>query len=144
MLNGTRSAHSFFEHLDRLFKPTYRPTDQDILRCRQKTTGISETAFHHRGMHYRSVSLSPEVEIRRIDHGAHVARRLQNIRRWRAAERAAQVVGGGRKISRVCVADEGSLVLRVHCFENVTALVFLASLSGYDVRLTALDGLGSC
>ena len=106
MLNGTRSAHSFFEHLDRLFKPTYRPTDQDILRCRQKTTGISETAFHHRGMHYRSVSLSSEVRIRQTGYRAHVLRGQQNIRRWRATERAAEVVSGGREISRSCVADE--------------------------------------
>ena len=35
----------YFAVLDRLFAPTYTPTDPDILRCRNKTTGIIETAF---------------------------------------------------------------------------------------------------
>ncbi|GAA5860877.1 hypothetical protein JCM3774_003172 [Rhodotorula dairenensis] len=77
----------FFDNLDRLFRPNYKPTDQDILRCRQKTTGISETAFDHRGMQYRLFDVGGQRSERR---------------KW------------------------------VHCFENVTAIVFLASLSGYD------------
>jgi hypothetical protein len=39
------SLCSFFENLDRLFDPSYMPTDQDILRTRLRTTGISETTF---------------------------------------------------------------------------------------------------
>ncbi|GAA5991039.1 hypothetical protein JCM10908_006513 [Rhodotorula pacifica] len=78
---------SFFENLDRLFRPTYTPSDQDILRCRQKTTGISETAFQQRGMQYRIFDVGGQRSERR---------------KW------------------------------VHCFENVTAIVFLASLAGYD------------
>jgi hypothetical protein len=48
--------------------------EQAIEVLEETERGASETAFHHRGMHYRSVSLSSEVKIRRIDHGAHVAR----------------------------------------------------------------------
>lgn len=35
----------FYSNLDRLFAPTYRPTNDDVLRVRSKTTGISETRF---------------------------------------------------------------------------------------------------
>ena len=36
---------SFFKDVERLFQPNYVPTDQDILRARLRTTGISETIF---------------------------------------------------------------------------------------------------
>jgi hypothetical protein len=39
------SSDSFFEDLDRLFAKDYIPTDQDILRSRLRTTGITETIF---------------------------------------------------------------------------------------------------
>lgn len=35
----------FYSHLDRLFELDYFPTENDILRVRSKTTGISETRF---------------------------------------------------------------------------------------------------
>ena len=38
----------FFPELDRLFASDYIPTNQDILRARGKTTGISETQFMSR------------------------------------------------------------------------------------------------
>lgn len=74
-------------NLDRLFHPSYVPTEQDVLRCRQKTTGISETTFGNRGMQYRIFDVGGQRSERK---------------KW------------------------------IHCFENVTALLFLASLSGYD------------
>lgn len=36
---------SFFDAIDRISSGSYRPTDQDILRARVKTTGITETHF---------------------------------------------------------------------------------------------------
>lgn len=36
---------SFFKDIHRLFARDYIPTDQDILRARLRTTGISETIF---------------------------------------------------------------------------------------------------
>jgi guanine nucleotide-binding protein subunit alpha len=44
---------SFFENLDRLWSVDYIPTDQDIIRCRAKTTGIVETVFHIGHLTYR-------------------------------------------------------------------------------------------
>ncbi|KAG8835769.1 hypothetical protein FRC17_001163 [Serendipita sp. 399] len=35
----------FYPQLDRFFDPSYRPSDQDILHCRARTTGINETVF---------------------------------------------------------------------------------------------------
>jgi guanine nucleotide-binding protein G(i) subunit alpha len=37
--------NSFFHDLDRLWGPRFVPHQQDILRVRVKTTGISETKF---------------------------------------------------------------------------------------------------
>ncbi|BGP41133.1 hypothetical protein JCM10449v2_005103 [Rhodotorula kratochvilovae] len=78
---------NFFSDLDRLFDPAYSPSEQDVLRCRQKTTGISETIFSERGMQYRIFDVGGQRSERK---------------KW------------------------------IHCFENVTAILFLASLAGYD------------
>ena len=66
------------------------PTDQDILRSRVKTTGITETTFR-----------VGELTYRLFDVGGQRSER----KKW------------------------------IHCFENVTALVFLVSLSEYDQML---------
>lgn len=70
--------------------PNYLPTDQDILRSRVKTTGITETMFR-----------VGELTYRLFDVGGQRSER----KKW------------------------------IHCFENVTALVFLVSLSEYDQML---------
>lgn len=70
--------------------PAYLPTDQDILRSRVKTTGITETMFK-----------VGELTYRLFDVGGQRSER----KKW------------------------------IHCFENVTALVFLVSLSEYDQML---------
>uniref|UniRef100_A0A0K3CBD4 BY PROTMAP: gi/647396942/emb/CDR39671.1/ RHTO0S04e07668g1_1 [Rhodosporidium toruloides] n=1 Tax=Rhodotorula toruloides TaxID=5286 RepID=A0A0K3CBD4_RHOTO len=80
---------SFLLQLDRLADPCYQPTDQDVLRCRQKTTGISETTFKNRHMEYRIFDVGGQRSERK---------------KW------------------------------IHCFENVTAILFLASLAGYDMQ----------
>lgn len=48
---------SFYNQLDRLWEPDYLPTDQDIIRCRAKTTGIVETIFHLGPLTYRMVDV---------------------------------------------------------------------------------------
>ena len=78
---------SFFESLDRLFVPNYMPTDQDILRSRLKSTGISETLFDLGALTYRMFDVGGQRSERK---------------KW------------------------------IHCFENVTALLFLVAISGYD------------
>jgi len=84
------SAVYYFSAIERMSSPGYLPTDQDILRSRVKTTGITETTFK-----------VGELTYRLFDVGGQRSER----KKW------------------------------IHCFENVTALVFLVSLSEYDQML---------
>jgi guanine nucleotide-binding protein G(i) subunit alpha len=84
------SAIYYFNAIDRMADSRYMPTDQDILRSRVKTTGITETTFK-----------VGELTYRLFDVGGQRSER----KKW------------------------------IHCFENVTALVFLVSLSEYDQML---------
>jgi guanine nucleotide-binding protein subunit alpha len=84
------SAIYYFNAMDRMASPSYVPTDQDILRSRVKTTGITETTFK-----------VGELTYKLFDVGGQRSER----KKW------------------------------IHCFENVTALVFLVSLSEYDQML---------
>jgi guanine nucleotide-binding protein G(i) subunit alpha len=84
------SAVYYFNAIDRMCAPGYMPTDQDILRSRVKTTGITETTFK-----------VGELTYKLFDVGGQRSER----KKW------------------------------IHCFENVTALVFLVSLSEYDQML---------
>lgn len=84
------ALYSYFREIDRMADPNYLPIDQDILRSRVKTTGITETMFR-----------VGELTYRLFDVGGQRSER----KKW------------------------------IHCFENVTALVFLVSLSEYDQML---------
>jgi hypothetical protein len=45
-VHGSCSQYSsYYQHIDRLFSRNYLPTDQDVLRSRLRTTGITETLF---------------------------------------------------------------------------------------------------
>ncbi|KIJ45046.1 hypothetical protein M422DRAFT_29901 [Sphaerobolus stellatus SS14] len=77
----------FFSDLPRLFSPDYMPSNQDIIRSRARTTGISETVFK-----LRSHSM----------HMLDVGGQKSERRKW------------------------------IHCFQDVTSILFLVSLSGYD------------
>ncbi|KAI0249627.1 heterotrimeric G protein alpha subunit B [Lactifluus subvellereus] len=90
------SAVYYFASIDRMADPRYMPIDQDILRSRVKTTGITETAFK-----------IGELTYKLFDVGGQRSER----KKW------------------------------IHCFENVTALVFLVSLSEYDQMLYEDEGV---
>uniref|UniRef100_A0A915DCE3 G-protein alpha subunit n=1 Tax=Ditylenchus dipsaci TaxID=166011 RepID=A0A915DCE3_9BILA len=47
------SAKHFLDNLDRICNPSYRPSQQDILLTRIKTTGIVEVNFIIKGVHFR-------------------------------------------------------------------------------------------
>ncbi|KAI8344294.1 G protein alpha subunit [Chlamydoabsidia padenii] len=81
------SAAYYFDAVYRIGDPGFTPTDQDILRSRVKTTGITETCFKD-GKHAYQV----------FDVGGQRSER----KKW------------------------------IHCFENVTALLFMVALSEFD------------
>lgn len=47
------SASYFLNSLDRMSRHDYIPSQEDVLRTRVKTTGIIETMFTYRGLHFR-------------------------------------------------------------------------------------------
>ena len=47
------SAKYYFDSIDRIAQQDYVPNDQDVLRSRVKTTGITETTFHIGELTYR-------------------------------------------------------------------------------------------
>jgi len=86
-LHCTTILHTISKTWTISFSPAYLPSDQDILRSRLKTTGITETVFD-----------LGELTYRMFDVGGQRSER----KKW------------------------------IHCFENVTALLFLVAISGYD------------
>lgn len=77
----------FFESVDRIYQRCYLPDDADILRCRVKSTGITETVFHLGSLTYRMFDVGGQRSERK---------------KW------------------------------MHCFEAVTAVLFLVGISGFD------------
>ncbi|KAF7625433.1 hypothetical protein AFLA_002295 [Aspergillus flavus NRRL3357] len=84
------SAKYYFDAIERIAQPDYLPTDQDVLRSRVKTTGITETTF-----------IIGDLTYRMFDVGGQRSER----KKW------------------------------IHCFENVTTILFLVAISEYDQLL---------
>lgn len=81
---------SYFDSIERIAMPEYVPNDQDVLRSRVKTTGITETTF-----------IIGDLTYRMFDVGGQRSER----KKW------------------------------IHCFENVTTILFLVAISEYDQLL---------
>ncbi|KAL0096699.1 G protein alpha subunit [Phycomyces blakesleeanus] len=81
------SAKYYFDSIDRIGESNYIPTDQDVLRTRIKTTGITETTFVIGTFTYRMFDVGGQRSERK---------------KW------------------------------IHCFENVTSIIFMVALSEYD------------
>jgi len=84
------NAPYFMVHVDRTLTADYLPTEQDILRTRRPTSGITETEFLIEGISFKMVD-----------------------------------IGGQR----------GERKKWIHCFEDIRAIFFVASLSEYDQML---------
>ena len=83
-------SYSYFDSISRIAQPDYLPNDQDVLRSRVKTTGITETTF-----------IIGDLTYRMFDVGGQRSER----KKW------------------------------IHCFENVTTILFLVAISEYDQLL---------
>ncbi|GAA94912.1 uncharacterized protein L969DRAFT_96361 [Mixia osmundae IAM 14324] len=89
------SASYFFDEVERIGETDYVPSEADVLRCRTKTTGISETKF-----------TSGQLSIHMFDVGGQRSER----KKW------------------------------IHCFEEVTSIIFCVALSEYDQVLLEESG----
>ncbi|KAF7341825.1 hypothetical protein MSAN_02037700 [Mycena sanguinolenta] len=133
------NLHYFFSDLPRLFDPAYVPTEQDIVRTRARTIGITETTFALRGMEMLMVDLAvtlssgvsaiprPGWDARRGQGGLGAPRPLSwaGLGPWTEladGANADEPVGGQKSERRKWI----------HCFQDVTSILFLVSLSGYD------------
>lgn len=81
---------SYFDSIERISAHDYLPNDQDVLRSRVKTTGITETTFIIQDLTYRMFDVGGQRSERK---------------KW------------------------------IHCFENVTTILFLVAISEYDQLL---------
>ena len=90
------STHYFVDALDRIGRENYCPTKEDVLRCRVKTTGITEFKFSIDDYCFKVIDVGGQRNERR---------------RW------------------------------IHCFEDVTAVIFVASLAEYDQQLVEQEGV---
>lgn len=77
----------FIQHLERICGKEYEPNEQDVLRARVKTTGVSKIEFTFK-----------KVQFRMFDVGGQRSER----KKW------------------------------IHCFDNVTAILFVVSIAEYD------------
>ncbi|XP_019907002.1 guanine nucleotide binding protein (G protein), alpha activating activity polypeptide O, b isoform X1 [Esox lucius] len=121
------SAAYYLDSLDRIGASDYTPTEQDILRTRVKTTGIVETHFTFKNLHFRfdpsdtngvthtHQSSIPDCSRLRVCYMACLYNIL--IFLFRLFD-----VGGQRSERKKWI----------HCFEDVTAIIFCVALSGYD------------
>jgi len=90
------AASLFFDDIDRISHPDYIPSEQDILRSRTRTTGISEITF-----------TIYDHKFRMVDVGGQRSER----KKW------------------------------IHCFQSVTAVIFCAAISEYDIHLFEDDSV---
>lgn len=84
------SAKYFIEKVDKYADPNFVPTEEDVLRSRAKTTGISETDFSIDSTHFKMVDVGGQRSERK---------------KW------------------------------IHCFQDVTAVIFFVALSEYNQTL---------
>lgn len=82
------SAYYFMENIDRIMAPNYIPSTQDVIRSRQKTSGIFDTV----------IDMGDDLKMHVYDVGGQRSER----KKW------------------------------IHCFDNVTLVIFCLSLPEYD------------
>jgi guanine nucleotide-binding protein G(i) subunit alpha len=104
---GSLIYSSFFAEVKRICQYGYVPVEADVLRSRQKSTGITETRF-------RMGQLSIQYVLSPLSHDSA-----------KTAVESMFDVGGQRSERKKWI----------HCFEAVTSIIFCVALSEYDQNL---------
>uniref|UniRef100_A0A8C6U266 Guanine nucleotide-binding protein subunit alpha n=1 Tax=Neogobius melanostomus TaxID=47308 RepID=A0A8C6U266_9GOBI len=119
------STKYYLNAMDRISEPSYLPTQQDVLRVRVPTTGIIEYPFDLQSVIFRYVEDMERTHDRsKLKICAEVLMALLFL-----APRQDGGRGGQRSERRKWI----------HCFENVTSIMFLVALSEYDQVLVESD-----
>ncbi|XP_025408136.1 G protein alpha q subunit isoform X2 [Sipha flava] len=126
----TDSAKYYLMEIDRVASPSYLPTEQDILRVRVPTTGIIEYPFDLEEIRFSYLS-----DLARIEAPDYLPTE-QDILRARAPTTGIIEYPfdlDGIVFRMVDVGGQRSERRKwIHCFENVTSIIFLVALSEYD------------
>lgn len=144
------------ERLASYFKDDYMPSDADILRCRSRTTGIQETIFTlgkkgglglalregRRGKRERAQSHGQSSRAQAGSasgrHSGHLTSDSEAPSGSEGHSRKGGMANLGMAIgkTRLHFVDVGGQRSErrkwIHCFQDVTAVLFLVGLSGYN------------
>ena len=105
LLMPIRNSSSFFTEIRRIGAADFIPNEDDVLRARVKTTGISETRFN-----------MGQLSIQYVCGSVLIATAITN------GLCSMFDVGGQRSERKKWI----------HCFEAVTSIIFCVALSEYD------------
>lgn len=151
MFTKKRVNCSYLSDLRRLAAPDYLPTEQDILRVRVPTTGIIEYPFDLEQIIFRwfpyPFNLFGNVFVLWKKFAKFIFVDIIRGFRFKIVRYALFWVGypeGSRKVFFCCrMVDVGGQRSErrkwIHCFENVTSIMFLVALSEYDQVLVECD-----
>lgn len=120
------SAAYFLMSIDRIAHPDYVPTFEDVLKSRIKTTGIVELSFDFR-VSLQQLSGDDDQGITDAKRALIKAAVFFGLLSLPEKDRHFRLidVGGQRTERRKWI----------HCFDEVTAVIFVAALSDYHLRL---------
>jgi hypothetical protein len=134
----------FFSALDRLFLPNYQPTNQDIVQTRARTSGIIETLITISDVFASQKPPDPDAHPT-VKRSKRTTKGADGQIQSPLSDDVAAVDGeekdnfnglfqtGTRNLRIVDVGGQKSERRKwIHCFQDVTAILFLVSLSGYD------------
>ncbi|XP_075879095.1 guanine nucleotide-binding protein subunit alpha-11 isoform X1 [Nelusetta ayraudi] len=131
------STKYYLNDLDRIGSPGYVPTQQDVLRVRVPTTGIIEYPFD-----LENIIFSYLTDLDRIAESSYLPTQQDVLRVRIPTTGIIEYPFDLQSIIFRMVDVGGQRSERrkwIHCFENVTSIMFLVALSEYDQVLVESD-----
>ncbi|KAI1239472.1 hypothetical protein IHE44_0012597 [Lamprotornis superbus] len=128
------SAAYYLNDLDRIAQTSYIPTQQDVLRTRVKTTGIVETHFTFKDLHFKCCSQTYIADNSRFCWLIFRKLKFAEILHCFLLLFCRMFDVGGQRSERK---------KWIHCFEGVTAIIFCVALSDYDLVLAEDEEMAS-